>query len=95
MNPPMSKKAPLEDEFREWLLRRKLLSQSTVQNYLVRLRRLIADYGLQGTLFTVILDKRSRLTQRYYKEFLCEHFSHIIIPLMQSEEWGEGENSDD
>jgi len=82
----MSKKAPLEDEFREWLLRRKLLSQSTVQNHLVRLRRLIADYGLQGTLFTVILDKRNRLTQRYYKEFLAEHFSHIILPLLRSEE---------
>ena len=86
MNPPMSKKAPLEDEFREWLLRRKLLSQSTVQNHLVRLRRLIADYTLQGLLFAVVLDKRNRLTQRYYKEFLCEHFSHIILPLLQDEE---------
>ena len=86
MNPPMSKKAPLEEEFEEWLRRRKLLSQSTVQNYLVRLRRLIADYGLQGILFAVILDKRNRLTQRYYKEFLAEHFSHIILPLLQGEE---------
>jgi len=82
----MSKKAPLEEAFEEWLRRRKLLSQSTVQNYLVRLRRLIADYGLQGVLFTVILDKHNRLTQRYYKEFLCEYFSHIILPLLQSEQ---------
>jgi len=82
----MSKKAPLESAFEEWLRRRKLLSQSTVQNHLVRLRKLIADYGLQGTLFMVILDKRNRLTQRYYKEFLAEHFSHIILPLLQDEE---------
>jgi len=84
----MSKKAPLESAFEEWLRRRKLLSQSTVQNHLVRLRRLIADYGLQGTLFTVILDKRNRLTQRYYKEFLAEHFSHIILSLLHDEEQG-------
>jgi len=74
---------PLEDEFAEWLRRRKLLSQSTARNHLARLRRLVADYDLRGVLFAVVPDKNTSLTQRYYKEFLCEYFAHILLPLLR------------
>ncbi len=74
---------PLEDEFVEWLHRRKLLSHSTARNHLARLRRLIADYDLRGIFFAVVPDKNISLTQRYYKEFLCEYFAHILLPLLR------------
>ena len=85
MNPPMSVKVPLEEEFREWLLRRKLLSRSTVDTHITRLRRAIADYTLRTFLMSAVADKRIRQTQIYYKEFLCEYYIPLLLPLLQSD----------
>ncbi|MCD6138975.1 MAG: hypothetical protein J7J91_10535 [Deltaproteobacteria bacterium] len=79
----MSEKVPLEDEFKEWLHRRKLLSRSTVDSHIARLRRAVADCGIRGFLTAATADKRTRQTQIYYKEFLCEHFIHVLLPLLQ------------
>ena len=76
-------KVPLEDEFAEWLRSRKLLSRSTVDTHIARLRRAVADYSIRGFLTAALTDKRIRQTQIYYKEFLCEHFIHILLPLLQ------------
>ena len=86
MNPLMSaEKAPLEDEFAEWLLRRKLLSRSTVETHITRLRRAVADYGIRGFLTAATADKRIRQTQIYYKEFICEYYIPLLLPLLQSD----------
>ena len=93
-------KAPLEDEFKEWLRKRiplkykRELSETTIEGHIYTLRSSIARKGIIGYLTSFESERNRRVTQRYYKEFLCEHFSHIIIPLMQSEERG-SENSDD
>ena len=98
---PKYEKAPLEEEFAAWLRKRiplkykRELSETTIKNHINTLRSCIARRGLFGYLTSFESERNRRVTQRYYKEFLCEHFSHTIIPLMQSEEWGEGENSDD
>jgi len=80
--------APLEEQFREWLRRRKLLSQSTVEAHLARLRRSIAENGMRIFLTSAVADKSIRQTQIYYKEFLCEYFLPMLLPLLQQyEEW--------
>ena len=82
-------KAPLEEEFAEWLKRMgrerwgNPLAERTIETHIENLRRDIAQMSLYAYL-TSIIGKGSRgVTQRYYKEFLCEHFSHIILPLLQ------------
>ena len=90
-------KAPLEEEFAEWLKRMgrerwgKPLAERTIETHIENLRRDIAQMSLYAYL-TSIIGKGSRgVTQRYYKEFLCERFSHIILPLLQDEVRGRGE----
>jgi len=91
--------APLEGEFAAWLRKHLALkyhkepSEMTIERHLQMLRSAIARKGINAYL-TSPEREQQRVTQRYYKEFLCEHFSHIIIPLMQSEERG-SENADD
>ena len=82
-------KAPLEEEFAEWLKRMgrerwgKPLAERTIETHIENLRRDIAQMSLYAYL-TSIIGKGSRgVTQRYYKEFLAERFSHIILPLLQ------------
>ena len=85
-------KAPLEDEFKEWLRKRiplkykRELSETTIEGHIYTLRSSIARKGIIGYLASFESERNRRVTQRYYKEFLCEHFSHVIIPLMQSEQ---------
>ena len=74
---------PLEEEFAEWLRRRKLLSQRTVQRHLSALRRVLSQRDLKDFLFVTLIDSRERQAQRLYKEFLCEHFAHILLPLLR------------
>ena len=82
-------KAPLEEEFAEWLRRLgrerwgNPLAERTIETHIENLRRDIAQMSLYAYL-TSIIGKGSRgVTQRYYKEFLAERFSHIILPLLQ------------
>ena len=90
-------KAPLEDEFAEWLRRLgrerwgKPLADKTVKTHTENLRRDIAQMGLYAYLTSVIRKSDRRTTQRYYKEFLAEYFAHIILPLLQ-ERRERGEN---
>ena len=74
---------PLEDEFAAWLRRRKLLSQRTVQRHLSALRRVLSQRDLKDFLFVTLIDSRERQAQRLYKEFLCEHFAHFLLPLLR------------
>ena len=81
-----------EDEFAEWLRKflpmkyRKEVSEITIERHLQVLRSDIARKGIIGYLTSFESERNKRATQRYYKEFLCEHFSHIILPLLQDEE---------
>jgi len=85
-------KAPLEEEFAAWL--RKRISQrykqepaeKTIENHINTLRSCIARRGIIGYLTSFESERIRRTTQRYYKEFLCEHFIHILLPLLQGEE---------
>lgn len=79
-----AEKVPLEDEFAAWLLRKKLLSQRTVQRHLSALRRVLSQRDLKDFLFVTLIDSRERQAQRLYKEFLCEHFAHILLPLLRA-----------
>jgi len=81
-----SRRVPLESAFEEWLHRRKLLSHSTVAIHITRLRRAIADYGIRRFLMSAVADKSIRQTQLYYKEFLCEYYIPLLLPLLQGEE---------
>ena len=91
---PKYEKAPLEDEFAAWLRKRIPMkykqepAERTIENHILTLRSCIARTGIATFLTTFESDhnRRRRTTQRYYKEFLCEHFSHIILPLLQDEE---------
>jgi len=84
-------KAPLEDEFAAWLRKHLALkyhkepSEITIERHIQSLRSAIARKGINAYL-TSPEREQQRVTQRYYKEFLCEHFSHIILPLLQGEE---------
>jgi len=82
-----SRRVPLESAFEEWLHRRKLLSHSTVATHITRLRRAIADYGIRRFLMSAVADKQIRQTQLYYKEFLCEYYMPLLLPLLQGEEY--------
>ena len=81
-----NRRVPLEEAFEEWLHRRKLLSHSTVATHITRLRRAIADYGIRRFLMSAVADKSIRQTQLYYKEFLCEYYIPLLLPLLQGEE---------
>ena len=74
---------PLEEEFAEWLRSRKLLTQRTVQRHLSALRRVLSQRDLKDFLFVTLIDSRERQAQRLYKEFLCEYFAHILLPLLR------------
>jgi len=76
---------PLEEEFMDWLFHRKLLTHKTIKKHIATLRRSLESRDLRAYLLATLIDSRERMTQRYYKEFLCEHFSHVIIPLLQDE----------
>jgi len=82
-----NRRVPLESAFEEWLHRRKLLSHSTVAIHITRLRRAIADYGIRRFLMSAVADKQIRQTQIYYKEFLCEYYMPLLLPLLQGEEY--------
>jgi len=83
--------APLEDEFAAWLRKHLTLkyhkepSEMTIEGHLQTLRSAIARKGIDAYL-TSSERGQQRVTQSYYKEFLCEHFSHIILPLLQGGE---------
>ena len=77
------RRVPLEEAFEEWLHRRKLLSHSTVAIHITRLRRAIADYGIRRFLISAVADKSIRQTQIYYKEFLCEYYLPLLLPLLE------------
>ena len=81
----MSEKAPLEEEFMDWLYHKKLLTHRTIKKHIATLRRSLASRDLRTYLLTTLTDSRERMTQRYYKEFLCEHFAHVILLLLQDE----------
>ena len=81
-----AEKAPLEEEFIDWLYHKKLLSYRTIRRHIATLRRSLESRDLRAYLLATLPDSRERITQRYYKEFLCEHFTPTIIPLLQSEE---------
>jgi len=76
---------PLEEEFIDWLYHKKLLSYRTIKRHIATLRYSLASRDLRTYLLATLTDSRERTTQRYYKEFLAEHFSHIILPLLQDE----------
>ena len=76
---------PLEEEFIDWLYHKKLLSYRTIRRHIATLRRSLASRDLRTYLLATLTNSRERTTQRYYKEFLAEHFSHIILPLLQDE----------
>ena len=80
-----AEKVPLEEEFIDWLLHRKLLTHRTIKKHIATLHRSLASRDLRTYLLATLTDSRERMTQRYYKEFLCEHFAHIILPLLQDE----------
>jgi len=81
--------APLEDEFAAWLRKHLALkyhkepSEMTIEGHLQTLRSAIARKGINAYLTS---PHEQMVTQSYYKEFLCEHFSHIILPLLRDEE---------
>ena len=83
--------APLEDEFAAWLRKHLALkygqeaSEITIERHLQVLRSDIARKGIIGYLTSFESERNRRATQRYYKEFLCEYFSHIILPLLRDE----------
>ena len=85
-------KAPLEEEFAAWLRKllpmkyKRELSETTIEGHIYTLRSCIARKGITTFLTSFESERNRRVTQRYYKEFLCEHFSHIILPLLQDEE---------
>ena len=85
-------RAPLEDEFAEWLRKhlalkyKQEISEMTIERHLQLLRSGIARKGVIGYLTSFEAERNRRTTQRYYKEFLAEHFSHIILPLLQQHE---------
>jgi len=81
----MSGKAPLEGEFIDWLYHKKLLTHRTIRRHIATLRRSLASRDLRTYLLATLTNSRERTTQRYYKEFLAEHFTHIILPLLQDE----------
>ena len=87
-----SRRVPLESAFEGWLHRRKLLSHSTVATHITRLRRAIADYGIRRFLMSAVADKSIRQTQLYYKEFLCEYYMPLLLPLLQGEEYRAAED---
>jgi len=87
-----AEKAPLEEEFIDWLYHKKLLTHRAIRRHIATLRRSLESRDLRAYLLATLTDSRERMTQRYYKEFLCEHFTHIIIPLLQS---GEQERRND
>ena len=82
-------KAPLEEEFAEWLRKRiplkykRELSETTIKNHINTLRSCIARKGIATYLTSFESERSKRVTQRYYKEFLCEHFAHILLPLLR------------
>jgi len=84
-------KAPLEEEFAGWLRRLgrerwgNPLAERTIETHIENLRRDIAQIGLYAYLTSFVGKGGRGTTQRYYKEFLCEHFAHIILPLLQDE----------
>jgi len=84
--------APLEEEFAGWLRKflpmkyRKEVSEITIERHLQVLRGDIARKGIIGYLTSFESERNKRVTQRYYKEFLCEYFSHIILHLLQDAE---------
>ena len=80
-----TEKVPLEEEFIDWLYHKKLLSYRTIRRHIATLRRSLESRDLRTYLLATLTDSRERMTQCYYKEFLCEHFSHIILPLLQDE----------
>ena len=80
-----AEKVPLEEEFMDWLRHRKLLTHRTIEKHIATLRRSLATRDLRAYLLATLTDSRERMTQHYYKEFLCEHFAHIILPLLQDE----------
>ena len=80
-----AEKAPLEEEFIDWLYHKKLLSYRTIRRHIATLRHSFASRDLRAYFLAALTDSRERITQRYYKEFLAEHFSHIILPLLQDE----------
>jgi len=90
---PKYPKAPLEEEFAAWLRKhlalknRKEVSEITIERHLQVLRSDIARKGIIGFLTAFESERNRRTTQRYYKEFLCEHFSHIIVSLLRDEAW--------
>ena len=78
-----AEKVPLEEEFIDWLFHKKLLTHRTIRRHIATLRRSLASRDLRTYLLATLTDSRERITQRYYKEFLCEHFIHTILPLLQ------------
>jgi len=76
---------PLEGEFMDWLYHKKLLTHRTIRRHIATLRHSFASRDLRAYFLATLTDSRERITQRYYKEFLAEHFSHIILPLLQDE----------
>jgi len=84
-------KAPLEEEFAAWLRKllpmkyKRELSETTIEGHIYTLRSCIARKGITTFLTSFESERNRRVTQRYYKEFLCEHFSHIILPLLRDE----------
>ena len=82
-------KAPLEDEFAAWLRKRiplkykRELSETTIEKHIQLLRSGIARRGIAGYLTSFESERNKRATQRYYKEFLAEHFAHILLPLLR------------
>ena len=89
----MSEKAPLEEEFMDWLFHRKLLTHKTIKRHIATLRRSLESRDLRAYLLATLTDSRERMTQRYYKEFLAEHFTHIILPPLQDEMRSESEQN--
>ena len=84
-----AEKVPLEEEFMDWLRHKKLLTHRTIKKHITTLRRSLASRDLRTYLLATLTDSRERITQRYYKEFLCERFVHIILPLLQDEVRGD------
>jgi len=81
--------APLEEEFKRWLQRfgceqwGRPLAERTIEGHIGNLRRDIAQMGLYAYLTSYVEKGGRRVTQRYYKEFLCEYFAHVLLPLLQ------------
>jgi len=86
---PKYEKAPLEDEFAAWLRKHLALkyhkepSEMTIESHIQSLRSAIARGGISAYLTS---PHEQMVTQSYYKEFLCEYFSHIILPLLRNEQ---------